>query len=188
MEVSKFTPQELGSLIQQGVSWLENQREAFLPSSSPLDETQKKQLEAFFPAKILRRARIVDGSKTGRKIPYPPFYEKVRAGGDRVLPDAAHMAAIAFIDVIAFNHQPSLRTLFHNLVHVTQFELVGAEPVIKRYFEILNESGLWMVVPFEEQAYQLDARFTRNPSEVFSVEAEIREWMRAGRYNRNQVE
>jgi hypothetical protein len=38
-----------------------------------------------------------------------------------------------------------------------------------------------MVVPFEEQAYQMDARYTSNPAEFFSVDEEVREWLRSGR-------
>jgi hypothetical protein len=125
----------------------------------------------------------VDASKTGDKIPYPPFYEKVRAGGARVVPDAAHMTAMPFIDVAVFNRKPTPRTLFHTLVHVAQFEAVGIERVMKGYFDTLNESGLWMVVPFEEQAYQLDARYTRNLKDIFSVEEEVQEWLRKGRFS-----
>ena len=124
----------------------------------------------------------MDLSQSKQTIPYPPFYEAVRAGGNRALPDAAHMTAMPFVDLIAFNQNPTLRTLFHNLVHVTQFALVGTERFLRGYFKTLNEAGLWMVVPFEEQAYQLDARYTRSPSDVFSVENEVREWINAGRY------
>jgi hypothetical protein len=92
------------------------------------------------------------------------------------------MAAIPFIDVVAFNNEPTLRTIFHSLVHVTQFSVVGLETVMEGYFRALNESGLWMVVPFEEQAYQLDGRYTRNAADVFSVEDEVREWHRSGRF------
>lgn len=182
MEPPKFTLTELNSLISEAVSWLHQQRKLFLPSSVPLDENQQMELQPFFPAEILGRARIVDVSQTGETIPYPPFYERVRAGGARVLPDAAHMTAIPFVDVMVFNRQPTLRTVFHNLVHVTQFAILGAERMLKGYFETLNESGLWMVVPFEEQAYQLDGRYTTNPSKVFSVEEEIQAWLRSGRY------
>jgi hypothetical protein len=84
--------------------------------------------------------RILDVSQTGETIPYPPFCDRVRAGGSRVVPDAAHMTAI------------------------------------------LNEAGLWMVAPIEEQAYQLDARYTKDPADVFSVADEIQEWLRAGKY------
>jgi hypothetical protein len=44
------------------------------------------------------------------------------------------------------------------------------------------ESGLWMVVPLAEQANQMDARYTGNPAETFSVEEEVREWLRSGRF------
>ena len=182
VEPRKFTPEELSSLLQQAVSWLHQQRAHFLPSSVPLDGKQKSLLGPFFPAEILDRVRIVDASQLGETIPYPPFYETVRAGGARVLPDAAHMTGIAFVDVMVFNRPPSLRTIFHNLVHVTQYSILGEERVLRGYFETLNEAGLWMVVPFEEQAYQMDARFTRDPADVFSVEAEIHDWERRGRY------
>ena len=165
------------------MSWLQEQREKFLPLSHPLSEEQNQKLQPFFSAEILGRLRIVDASTSEQKIPYPPFYEKVRAGGARVVPDAAHMTAMPFIDVAVFNRQPTLRTLFHNLVHVVQFETVGVERVMKGYFEALNVSGLWMVVPYEEQAYQLDARYTRDPQDIFSVEKEVREWMARGRFN-----
>jgi hypothetical protein len=172
----------LDSLIKEAISWFDKQRDHYFPSSSPLGDIQKKELQPFFSAEILDRARILDLSQTQETLPYPPFYETVRAGGNRVLPDAAHITGIPFVDLIAFNRTPTLRTLFHNLVHVTQFVLVGTERVVRGYFKTLNEVRLWMVVPFEEQAYQLDARYTRNPLDVFSVEDEVREWMRTGHY------
>lgn len=173
---------ELDSLISQAVVWLNKQREAYLPSSVPLDDNQTSELNPFFPHEILERARILDLSLSNETLPYPPFYETVRAGGNRVLPDAVHITGMPFVDLIAFNRKPTLRTLFHNLVHVMQFAAVGTERFMRGYFKTLNEAGLWMVVPFEEQAYQLDARYTRNPSDVFSVENEVQEWIKAGRY------
>ena len=178
----KFSSPELDSLVKEGLAWFHAQREAFFSSGSPLDDAQKSSLLPFFSSDILDRARIVDGSKTGDKIPFPPFYERVRAGGARVLPDATHMTAVTFLDVILFNRQPTLRVVFHNLVHVTQFTILGAERVVRGYFHTINESGLWMVVPFEEQAYQLDARFTRDPLDVFSVEEEVRKWVAEDRF------
>jgi hypothetical protein len=53
---------------------------------------------------------------------------------------------------------------------------------MESYFHVLNESGLWMVAPVEEQAYQLDARYTQDPTDVFSVADEIQEWLRSGKY------
>ena len=76
----------------------------------------------------------------------------------------------------------TLRTLFHNLVHVAQFSILGAERVMESYFHVLNESGLWIVAPVEEQAYQLDGRYTKDPADVFSVVDEIQGWLLSGRY------
>ena len=182
MVPQKFSEPELDALVKEGLQWLHAQRESFLPSAVPLDGAEKSSLGPFFPAEVLDRARIVDCMQTGGKISFPPFYEKLRAGGDRVLPDAAHMTAVAFLDVIVFNRQPTLRVMFHNLVHVTQFALLGAERVVRSYLHTINESGLWMVVPFEEQAYQLDARYTRDRADVFSVEEEVRKWAEQGRF------
>jgi hypothetical protein len=56
------------------------------------------------------------------------------------------------------------------------------ERVLEAYLRTLNEQGLWAVVPFEEQAYQLDARYTGNPADCFSVEEEVREWLRSRRH------
>lgn len=183
MEPVKFTPSGLGQLIAQAVSWMQEQREKFLPSSHPISDEQRRNLQPFFSGEILGRLRVVEASVKGQKIPYPSSYEKVRAGGARVVPDAAHMTAMPFIEVAVFNRKPTLRTLFHTLVHVAQFQTVGAEPVMKGYFETLNESGLWMVVPYEEQVYQLDARFTLDPKGVFSVGDEVRGWVREGRFS-----
>jgi hypothetical protein len=182
VDSAKFTTVELAALVVEASSWLEAKRAEFLPSGAPLNNIQKANLSPFLSAQVLNAVRIVNLSKTGKTIPYPPFYERVRAGGHRVVPDSAHMAALPFVDVVVFNGEPTLRTIFHNLVHVTQFAVVGLETAMECYFRILNDSGLWMVVPFEEQAYRMDARYTRDPNDFFSVEAEVREWLRKGRY------
>jgi hypothetical protein len=182
VEPPKFTQAEMAGLIAEAVAWMQQQRNKYHALSDPLSEAVKDNLRPFFPTEILDRLKIKDISQTGETIPYPPFYERVRAGGARVVPDAAHMTAIPFVDVALFNRQPTLRTIFHTLVHVTQFSIVGLEKVMAGYFQALNDSGLWMVVPYEEQAYKLDARYTTDPEEVFSVEAEVREWLRNGKF------
>jgi hypothetical protein len=55
---------------------------------------------------------------------------------------------------------------------------------MERYFHVLSESGLWMVAPVDEQAYQLDGRYTKDPADVFSVVDEIQGWLRSQRYRR----
>jgi len=40
----------------------------------------------------------------------------------------------------------------------------------------------WLQIPLEVQAYKLDARFAGNPTEIFSVEDEVRAWLQGDRY------
>lgn len=183
MNERKFTKAELDGLVAEAVAWIKLQREKHYPLGSALSEAVKVKLRHFFPENILDRMRIRDLSRTNESIPYPPFYERVRAGGSRVVPDAAHMTAMPFIDVALFNREPTLRTVFHNLVHLTQYSVLGVERVMEGYFQVLNEAGLWMVVSFEEQAYKLDARYTKNPKDTFSVMVEVQEWLRKGKYD-----
>jgi hypothetical protein len=131
VEAQKFTQAELAGLIGEAVRWIQEQRDKYYSLSTPLSESVKVKLRQCYPAEILDRLRVKDVSGTGETIPYPPFYERVRAGGTRVVPDAAHRTAMPFIDVALFNRQPTLRTAFHTLVDVTQFSLVGLESVMK---------------------------------------------------------
>jgi hypothetical protein len=182
LEPPELTPQELTALIAEAVSWLKQQRETFLPYGIPLSSTEKTQLQPFFTAEILELFRIVRLWETGKTVSYPSFYEKLRAGGARLLPDPLHSNAMPIVDVGIFNSDPTLRTIFHTLVHVAQVQIVGLERYAAGYVRTISESGLWMVVPFEEQAYQMDARYTGDPTAIFSVEEEVREWVRAGRF------
>jgi hypothetical protein len=57
---------------------------------------------------------------------------------------------------------------------------------LERYFELflraLVRKGAYINVPFEVQAYGLDSRFAASPSQAFSVEEEVKVWLRTGRY------
>jgi hypothetical protein len=182
-ESARSTPVELADLVAEAVSWWrQQQREKFLPYGIPLSDAQQTQLKPFFTAELLDQVRIVKLSQTGESIPYPPFYEKFLATGSSIIPDPAHMTGMPFFDVAVSNVEPPPRAIFHTLVHIAQLALIGPERVLEAYLRTLNERGLWAVVPFEEQAYHLDARYTGNPADCFSVEEKVREWLRSGRY------
>jgi hypothetical protein len=44
-----------------------------------------------------------------------------------------------------------------------------------------------MSVPYEEQAYQLEGRYTRDPKDVFSVE-EVRAWLKRGDFRKRSMQ
>jgi hypothetical protein len=183
-EAPKMTETEIVALVAEAVSWLKQMREQYRPIATPLDKSQKTKMQPFFPAELIERVRVADLSKTGEHLPYPAFYSRVRAGGSRVLPDPAHMSFIPFIDLVAFGQQPTDRTLFHVLVHVTQFTILGVEQFVELYVRGLNKKGRYFLISLVDQAYELDARFTKDPSDVFSVAEEVQQWAQSGRHER----
>ena len=98
------------------------------------------------------------------------------------LPDFAHMAAITFVDTIVSHGPFTERLLFHELVHVVQYEKLGLPEFSTRYVRGFLGGGSYEAIPLEMNAYKIDSRFTAGPTKPFSVEAEVQEWIDAGRF------
>lgn len=101
-----------------------------------------------------------------------------------MVPEAAHLTSIPFIDLIAFGQKPTARTLFHALAQVTQFTILGVERFMELYVRGLNKKGSYILISLVKQAYELDSRFTEDPSDIFSVAEEVQQWAQSGRYER----
>ncbi len=97
-------------------------------------------------------------------------------------PDFVHLASIAYRDVIVFNDEIAVRTLFHGLVHAAQMALLGLDRYTHFYVRGFVKCRSWIAIPLEAQAYQLDTRFAMSPSTAFSVEEEIKTWAEQGKY------
>jgi hypothetical protein len=105
-----------------------------------------------------------------------------KARGIRHLPDLAHKASVTFLDVVVFNGSFSERDLFHGLVHAAQIELLGLNAFGEMFVRGFLKSRSYFLVPLKAHAFGLDARFAANPGVRFSVEDEIRDWWRSGKY------
>ena len=67
------------------------------------------------------------------------------------------------------------RLLFHELVHVVQFNLLGIDEFVTRYVAGWTRNGFrYRDIPLERDARELEARFALDPSHPFSVEVEVR--------------
>ena len=97
-------------------------------------------------------------------------------------PDFVHLASITYLDVIVFNDEIAVRTLFHGLVHAAQMAFLGLDRYADFYLRGFVKSRSWIAIPLEAQAYQLDTRFAMSPSTTFSVEEEIKTWAEQGKY------
>ena len=87
------------------------------------------------------------------------------------------LEALTLGDTIALarRHMPApesvMPLLFHELVHVVQFQQLGIENFVRRYLEgWVNHGHAYDRVPLERQAFELEARFRRSPKRPIAVE------------------
>lgn len=177
-----FGEGEILQFVEGFAAYLRQQKEHFLPSSSSLSSAQQAPMAGFFSSSLLGSVRIVE--LRGKPMPTPP--ESMRAAVSRQLnlPDIAHMDSFTFVDLIVFRDMMAERRLFHALVHVTQFVLLGVEGYLDLYIKAFLKNRSYVTVPLEMHAFALDSRFAEAPSAVFSAEDEIRLWHSQGRYGR----
>ena len=72
--------------------------------------------------------------------------------------------------IIIKKDSDELNTIFHELVHVVQYQILGVEGFLQRYYEKLLSSR-YENVPLEKIAYYLEERFTKSKRwQYFSVE------------------
>ncbi|MGB8474626.1 MAG: hypothetical protein WCE61_11140 [Candidatus Acidiferrum sp.] len=166
--------------VAQVARYLRNQRGRFLQGSRTLSENERGVMTPFFSVALLDSVRIVE--MTRRRLDDPPFYAMARARGFFNLPEVRHMASLTFEEVVVFQEKLTDRILFHGLVHVAQFRLLGLE----RYAELFVRSFVRVrshcFVPLEAQAFALDSRFAVNSERGFSVEDEVLKWIWEGLY------
>jgi len=140
-----------------GGAWLRSQRERYRPEGRPLAEDEEALLAPHFGRSTLSSVRIALVPGSGR----PPFYRETT----RVALDLAGMSAITLVDTIVVNRRfveeplPGA-LLFHELVHVVQFEALGAEEFARRYVLGWLRGGLsYSAIPLERAACRLQATF-----------------------------
>jgi hypothetical protein len=73
------------------------------------------------------------------------------------------------------------RLLFHELVHVVQYEKLGLPQFAARYVTGFLSGRAYEAIPVEMNASESDARFAGEPA-AFSVEAEVRAWIDRGKF------
>lgn len=136
-------------------------------------------MQPFFLPSTLESARVL--VLTGERVGNPPFYRAVvQMGFDAAnLPNFSLMAAITFVDTVV-SHEPfTERLLFHELVHVVQYEKLGLAEFASKYVRGFLSGGSYDGIPLEMNAYELDSRFAGVHTKAFSVSDEVQMWVRA---------
>ena len=122
----------------------------------------------------LHRARVVHSDPL--PIPDPPFYPQLRRLG-LDFPSPAMTAAITLDYVIASRAPMSLSLLFHELVHLVQFRLLGVRTFSRLYVRGFLAGGSYHGIPLERCAFELGHRFETD-GQPFDVELEVGNWIK----------
>lgn len=165
----------LSYLMTEGSSWILSRREILRPSSVTLSDEYRDRYAPYFRPETLDRVRyqFVD------KIENPGFYDELSERGIDIPLDFSRMDGITFVDTISVSRRNMreldlTRLLFHESVHVAQYDHLGMERFISQYVHGWANNGFnYFAIPLEMQAYELERRFAWG--EIFSVEDVVAE-------------
>jgi hypothetical protein len=169
--------QLLALLITQGQQWIREQRRAYRIRGRKLPESAIAQFSPFFEESLLQQVHLV----WVPALENPKFLEAHRATfADKGLPllDFTSFAGITYIDTILlveeFPEADFDATLFHELVHAVQYELLGPEKFVELYLlGWINQGFNYAAIPLEMDTYELQNRFEAEPGLPFSVKDEV---------------
>lgn len=163
------------AIVENARQWVESQRDRYRPAARGLTEYERVGLVRFFTSESLDLTRIAWGPAAEE----PPFYAALQKLGLHYPFSEAN--AVTYVDTIFFAERsgyrdpPPLSLLFHELVHVVQFEVLGVERFLRRYVEGYLEHGqVYGAIPLEAHAYELQRRYDLAPTIGFSVSADVR--------------
>ncbi len=150
-------------LTQKFEEWLYQQREIYLPQARPLSSQERSRMSRYFEKRILDVTRVA----TVGQIPTPAFYDELRKREIPILMDFTSAVGFTLIDCVLLREGfEATSTLFHEMVHIVQADLLGVKKLLELYLSDLAKNGYQNVL-FERQAYRLTTRFTQEKS--FSV-------------------
>ena len=167
--------EQVSYLVENVSSWIMNQRTIHRTLSEPLSEITVAALQGFFSRDTMDRVRI----RRVSVIENPPFYSAFEDEGEDIPLGFDVWAAITFGDVILVSESQapgplSHSILFHELVHVVQYKILGIHEFARRYVNSFLQSELnYMTIPLESIAFDLQGRFEKCKGSKFSVEKEV---------------
>lgn len=169
---------DLPMMISGAITWIEKLRQTHRVNGYPIPLGLRPTLARYFPVATLARIRVCRVAE----IPNPDFYVDLSAQGTSMPIDFRQMHGLTLIDTVLIadrcaGMQPEefAALLFHEAVHVVQYECLGLERFADEYISGWARSGFdYYSIPLERQAYALEKRFRSAPASEFSVLEEVR--------------
>jgi hypothetical protein len=152
--------------------WITAQRTRYRRAAHPLSPDQRGGLARFFEEPTVERVRVLRVPS----IEDPPWHGDVP--GHKW--DLREMSGITYQDVVLINdefvpHPAPLGLLFHEMVHVAQYQLLGVEEFARQYVRGWATNGFsYLSIPLEKEAYALEAAFNRGVLDGRTVELRLR--------------
>lgn len=169
-----MTPEDFQKVFPFVRDWISRTLAAHATKAKPISSFNFPRLRHYYSSDLLARAKVVFVDK----CPKPPLsaigltqfakFENMNADG------------ITYLDTyLLLWHEAERESLhFHELVHVIQWKLLGAERFLALYADGLEKRG-YRNSPLEVMAYDHEARFnSREPP--YSVETAVRKQVLGG--------
>jgi len=177
MQGIKLLEQMRPYLIEKYLAWVDEQRVLLLPEARQLTSAEKTKFGGYFEDRILSSVHVV----TVDRFENPQFYDELTQSGLPIPLDLNQAIGLALVDCILIHKQlwaypeSAISTIFHELVHIVQADILGMRKHIELYADSLMQNNLqYHSVFFEKQAYRLTGRFdSREP--LFSVNVVVRQ-------------
>jgi len=161
----------LSALGYLAALYIHYQRRKWYGRGRPLSEPLRKRFGEYFAAEDLSRVRIVEHARL--PIPNPPGYGQLLKLSRFALPDPGQVAAMTFDDVVVTRGEIWESLLFHEMVHVTQFRLLGVRRFAELYMKGFVDTRTYAGIPLEVCAFTLEDHFLSGGGPL-DVETEIR--------------
>ena len=165
-------------LVEHAIQWVQSEREGHRSTARDLTEIEKFEFSPFFDSRILGIAKI----KMVPCVRNPGFYLQLQDMAVPRLLDFTQAAGITFKDTILVSqryltsHTQLGPLIFHELVHVVQYEVLGVTDFIERYVRDWVDNGLdYLAIPLEAKAYELQKRYEKGLKKGLSVLDEVRQ-------------
>jgi len=157
--------------------YIAHHRRRLMALGTPISTDLAASLRGFFSEQVLAETCLVRAT-----MPEPTLYPLVRFFRIKGILEMSDVGAITLLDVVACAHEIDSNTLFHELVHVVQYRVLGLKNFARLYVLGFLEGGGYNGIPLEQQAYELGRRYEQRPKEIFSVEENVVRRFAEGRF------
>lgn len=175
---NSFPESEITRVVGDMAAFIKSQREAFVSQAAPLSPEAQEAFKAFFSEAILNTTLF--HKKTDGPIETPDFVKELNDRGIAFSLD--RMEAVTLMDVVVSYRDLGPNIRFHELVHAVQYQKMGLKQFANKYVRGLLTRGSYEKIPLESNAHLLEEKFAKNPSEAFSVEAEVQRWINENKF------